>query len=480
MAIGSRGSGTSMPALLLLLLLLLPLVLLQVVSRSTVEFLPGFDGPLPFHLETGYVGVGVGEREEIQLFYYFIKSERNAEEDPLMVWLTGGPGCSAFSGLAYEIGPLNFKIKEYINDSLPELVYNPYSWTKASSIIFVDAPVGTGFSYATKASAYRTGDFEQVRDLNNFIRKWLIRHPKFMSSPLYVGGDSYSGFTVPALVQAIINGNEEGRKPYVNIKGYLLGNPVTDPVIDGNSPIPYAHGMGLISDELYEALQKSCKGQYRFFDPSNVDCLRNIQSYYQCIIGLQTAQILEPLCGFASPKPPVQGEALGKVRFLIEQVFRDNPPAPVVPDLGCRAYGYTLAPKWTNDENVRKALHIRKGSVGTWQRCAFGLPYTSEITSSLQYHANLSKQGCRSLIYSGDHDMIVPFLGTQAWIRSLNYSIVDDWRPWMVGAQIGGYTRTYANQMTFATVKGGGHTAPEYRPEECSAMYKRWISEEPL
>ncbi|OWM80612.1 hypothetical protein CDL15_Pgr006642 [Punica granatum] len=364
-----------------------------------------------------YVGVGVGEREEIQLFYYFIKSERNAEEDPLMVWLTGGPGCSAFSGLAYEIGPLNFKIKEYINDSLPELVYNPYSWTKASSIIFVDAPVGTGFSYATKASAYRTGDFEQVRDLNNFIRKWLIRHPKFMSSPLYVGGDSYSGFTVPALVQAIINGNEEGRKPYVNIKGYLLGNPVTDPVIDGNSPIPYAHGMGLISDELYE-----------------------------CIIGLQTAQILEPLCGFASPKPPVQGEALGKVRFLIEQVFRDNPPAPVVPDLGCR-----VTPHLISHVGLRRpvvGLYI-----GTWQRCAFGLPYTSEITSSLQYHANLSKQGCRSLIYSGDHDMIVPFLGTQAWIRSLNYSIVDDWRPWMVGAQIGGYTRTYANQMTFATVK---------------------------
>lgn len=39
---------------------------------------------------------------------------------------------------------------------------------------------------------------------------------------------------------------------------------------------------------------------------------------------------------------------------------------------------------------------------------------------------------------SGDHDMVVPFLGTQAWIRSLNYSILDDWRPWIVDWQIAG------------------------------------------
>ncbi|KAI9383748.1 hypothetical protein POPTR_013G124750v4 [Populus trichocarpa] len=76
--------------------------------------------------------------------------------------------------------------------------------------------------------------------------------------------------------------------------------------------------------------------------------------------------------------------------------------------------------------------------------------------------------------------MEVPFLGTQAWIRSLNYSIVDDWHPWHFQGQVAGYTRTYSSQLTFATVKGGGHTAPGYRPAECFAMFKRWIVQEPL
>lgn len=48
--------------------------------------------------------VEVDERHGVQLFYYFARSEKDPDEDPLVLWLSGGPGCSGISGLAYEIG----------------------------------------------------------------------------------------------------------------------------------------------------------------------------------------------------------------------------------------------------------------------------------------------------------------------------------------------------------------------------------------
>ncbi|XP_071728737.1 serine/threonine-protein kinase RHS3-like [Rutidosis leptorrhynchoides] len=73
---------------------------------------------------------------------------------------------------------------------------------------------------------------------------------------------------------------------------------------------------------------------------------------------------------------------------------------------------------------------------------------------------------------------------TQACIKELNYSVIDQWRSWKFYGQIAGYTESYSNRITFATVKAGNlqitmYTAHEYKPEECFAMFKRWISYQP-
>ncbi|POO03704.1 Serine carboxypeptidase-like [Trema orientale] len=453
---------------LLLLLVILAEYSFSVHPASTIEFLPGFQGPLPFQLETGYVGV------DGQLFYYFVKSERKPEKYPLLLWLTGGPGCSAWSGLVYEIGPVNYKIEKY-NGSLPTLVLNPYSWTKVSNIIFLDSPAGTGFSYAKTLPINHWGDFKQVDELLQFLNKWLINHPEFISNSVYISGDSYSGIVVPMLAQQISNGNKEGAIPPINLKGYVLGNPQTDQASNDNYKIPFAHRMTLISDELYKSLETSCQGEYKNIDPNNTKCLKVFQDYEKCISGVNKAHILEPLCPFASPKP----HGRRSLNQNSEVFLRSDSP---LPQFGCREYDQLLSRYWANDPDVREALHVQKGNIGEWERCnpVLKSQYKREVVSSFQYHVNLSAKGFRTLIYSGDHDMVVPNLGTQAWIKSLNYSIVDDWRPWLVQGQVAGYTRSYSNQMTFATIKGAGHTAPQYKPKECFAMLRRWIDHESL
>nr|AAL73566.1 Putative serine carboxypeptidase [Oryza sativa Japonica Group]AAM08632.1 Putative serine carboxypeptidase [Oryza sativa Japonica Group] len=71
-------------------------------ARNVITHVKGFQGRLPFHLETGYVEVD--NTNTVELFYYFIQSERSPADDPLILWITGGPGCSALSGLLFEIG----------------------------------------------------------------------------------------------------------------------------------------------------------------------------------------------------------------------------------------------------------------------------------------------------------------------------------------------------------------------------------------
>ncbi|XP_073266702.1 serine carboxypeptidase-like 18 isoform X2 [Populus alba] len=428
-------------------------------SKSIIKSLPGFDGLLPFVLETGYIGVG--EVEAVQLFYYFIESERSPKDDPLVLWLTGGPGCSALSGIIYEIGPLSFDYAKSSGGGKPVLALNPYSWTKIANIIFVDAPVGTGFSYSTTWEGYHVTDTLSAAETYEFLRKWLVDHPKFLTNPLYVAGDSFTGIVAPIIVQEISDGNEVGHQPTMNLKGYVLGNPRTDYEIESNSIVPFAHLKALISDKLYESFMKNCKGEYLNPDQSNASCMEDILAINECIGNLDNAQILEPACKDISPKPVA---LKWDPRFLIADDADILLSSPRVPGPWCR------------------------GTIKDWRRCNKTLAYSYNVESTVDYHRNLTKQPYRALIYSGDHDMTIPYIGTHEWIESLNLTIKYDWEPWFVDGQVAGYAMLYADNaqeyitydLTFATVKGGGHTAPEYRPQQCLAMMDRWFDYYPL
>ncbi|TXG64079.1 hypothetical protein EZV62_011073 [Acer yangbiense] len=425
-------------------------------SQSIVKTLPGYAGKLPFTMETGYVGVG--DLDELQLFYYFVESVRNPVRDPLLLWLTGGPGCSGFSGLVFEVGPLTFDYETF-NGSLPSLLDNPYSYTNIANMIFLDAPVGTGFSYSKTQKGWYSSDTLSTKAIYEFIQKWIMDHPKFSNNPLYITGDSYSGMIVPMVSLEIAI--------------------VTDLHDDENSRVKYFHRVGLISTELYESAKQNCGQEYITPDILNADCMNDIELIARCTLKVCDAQILEPKCSYASPKPKgLKWES----KFFDDQPLDIDFKEPQREENWCRNSNYVLSYIWANDESVQKALHIRNGTVLEWKRCNKTLAYDSDVLSVVFDHKQLINGGYRGLVYSGDHDMLIPYTGTTYWIKTLNLTVIDVWRPWFVEGQIAGFTVKYANitstgdGLVFATVKGGGHTAPEYKPKECLAMVDRWLS----
>ncbi|KAI4367557.1 hypothetical protein MLD38_023284 [Melastoma candidum] len=449
-------------------------------AQHVVEYLPGYSGTgkIPFTMETGYIGVG--DMEEVQLFYYFVESERDPSVDPLMLWLTGGPGCSGFSPLAFQIGPMIFDYDSY-NGGLPTWRHAKHSWTKAANIIFIDQPVGAGFSYSTTTQGSFSDDKKAAFDAYTFLRKWLLKHPQFLGNQLYIGGDSYSGIIVPLVVNNILIGLENGDRPRMDLQGYVLGNPVTDTYIDPNSRIPYVHRVNLISDKYYQDAVTYCGGDYVNIDANNTLCIATMKKIKQCLLQINLAQILEPQCAFASKKTEeLEFPFKGQEAEYIEHLLSDDK----LPAMRCRGFTYVLAYKWLNDAQVRRALNVREGTAANWHRCWKTFSnFTEEVTSTIPYHKNFTNTGLRALIYSGDHDVSVPYLSTMTWIKSLGLPVFDEWRPWYVDGQIAGYQVKYMNdnyRLTYVTLKGAGHTGPEYKPHEALEMFDRFVARYPI
>ncbi|XP_056165599.1 serine carboxypeptidase-like 20 [Syzygium oleosum] len=466
---------------------------------SLITSLPGFNGTLPSAHYAGYVTID-GSPGKKNLFYYIIASERNPSKDPVVLWLNGGPGCSSFDGFIYEHGPFKFQAGKP-KGSLPVLHLNSFSWSKVSNIIYLDSPCGVGLSYSDNPKNYVTGDLQTASDTHAFLLKWFELYPEFLSNPFYISGESYAGVYVPTLASEVVKGIQLGEKPLINFKGYMVGNGIADDKFDGNALVPFAFGMGLISNDIFEACQITCGG--KFYDPPSETCEENLHKVHLAVSGLNLYDILEP-CYRNSETKYESGNTSMPLGFHQKGVnkkplpkrtrmFGRASPFWTVRDAGVSSsesqdefhiecVDDEVAVAWLNDEAVRKAIHGAPASAaGSWWICSTRVKdsYSRGNGSMIPYHKNLISQGYRVLIYSGDHDRRVPFTGTQAWTRSMGYKIIDEWRPWMTDDQVAGYLQGYDN-FTFLTIKGAGHMVPQTKPREALEFYSRWLDGKPI
>lgn len=112
--------------------------------------------------KSGLVSLGSGD----DMFYWLFQSRRSPSTDPLVMWLTGGPGCSSEMAVFYENGPFT------INDDM-SLTSNAYSWNDVSNVIFVDNPVGTGFSENAGLSHLDKTEEEIAETMYRFLQGFL-------------------------------------------------------------------------------------------------------------------------------------------------------------------------------------------------------------------------------------------------------------------------------------------------------------------
>ena len=112
-------------------------------------------------------------------WWYFPKPGK-----PLLIWLQGGPGGSSMFGLFAEMGPFN-------SDANLKLVKRDAAWTDEYAMLFIDNPVGAGFSYTTSDDGYCNDSKNCVAsNLYSLLQQFYGVFPDQLGVPLFVTGES--------------------------------------------------------------------------------------------------------------------------------------------------------------------------------------------------------------------------------------------------------------------------------------------------
>jgi len=430
------------------------------VPGDLITSLPGFTGTFPSKQYSGYMDANPGRH----LHYWFVESESStAATDPVVLWMNGGPGCSSLDGYFYEQGPLHF-VNNPDKDAAIQLELNPYRWNLIANMIFLEAPVGVGFSYSD--TQFPLNDTQTAEDNYAFLLSFFAAYPEYASNPFFVAGESYAGVYVPTLVQQIYEGNQGGKNPKINLEGFMVGNGCTGNNVGSCSPdgteilFNFLYGHGLFTTDLYNKINKACTN----FRNPGAACALLLNEMSDQVNAVNIYNIYAPC---------VNGGA-ARAAALRAPSFLPNIPGPVECIDGIDASAYL------NNAQVRAAIHVVNASVvPQWVICA-GIDYTSNIPSLLTIYPTLIKN-YRTLIFNGDVDACVPYNGNEAWTESLGIPVKQGWRAWMVDEQVAGYVTTYdLNGFAFLTVKGAGHMVPEYMPPQALAMFQRFLTNQPF
>jgi len=332
---------------------------------------------------------------------------------------------------------------------------NAYSWTQDYNVLYIDNPVGTGFSRVDE-DGHVTNTSQIGDQLYRFIYQFYQVFEEYRGIDLYITGESYAGKYVPAMAFAIHEGNQIAEKK-IPLKGISIGDGLMDPSTQFTGLGNVAYCMGLADQNEREVIEGYDAKYWAAIKAGDTVAAFNV--------------IDELINGDFYTGPTYFLQITGtKEYFTI--MDPDYPPNPY------EAY--------LNRPEIKEALHVGT-KIFKWYNPNVEKPLVPDFVNSVEHIlAALLDNHYKVLVYNGQMDLIITCPRTQDFLYNLEWSGADAWKKskkiiWKINTTdqyVAGFVKQSGN-FTQAIVRGAGHMVPEDQPARAYDLLHRFINDIP-
>lgn len=458
-------------------------------ANDLVINLPGLNFKPNFHHYSGYLKAS----NTHFLHYWLTLSQKNPATAPVVLWLSGGPGCSSADGLLEELGPFHIK------DNGKTVYENVYAWNKIANVLFIESPAGVGYSYATDGNITTNDDQTAAENRVALIDLFKNKFPEYKENDFYITGESYAGVYLPTLGNLLLS--DPGNFP--NFKGLAVGNPLLSYSLNINSLVPFLYQHGLISEKTWTFLSNVCCNRAPYVcdyygitrSANTTACFKTLESlfsitrnmqhynpynmYFSCYLPSNTESNMGPL------------HIYHRVIFKHIQMENSKRPTRLHAHPQMKNGGSTIplcaqymnAFYYMNRQNVRQSLSI-PSNLPQWTQCNSDLNskyYHTQHMDMSKFILKLVQANKKVLIYNGDVDSVCNVMGNQKFVHRLSLPLIKDKTLWTYATDIpdaAGFVTKY-NGVDFVTVRGSGHFVPLTKKHEALQMIANFIWNKP-
>eukprot|EP00055_Hartaetosiga_balthica_P010143 m.42338 g.42338 ORF g.42338 m.42338 type:complete len:462 (+) comp7054_c1_seq1:2002-3387(+) len=400
---------------------------------------------------TSYAGFyTVNATTDNNLFVWYFPSQDGNQSAPLLIWLQGGPGGASTFGLFSEIGP--FSVDE--NNVLHE---RDTTWNSNYSLLFIDNPVGAGYSYTGTGKGFATNSKVDVaRDLFACLQGVYSTFPNLKSVDLYITGESYAGHYIPAFGAYIHDQNANGAS--VPLKGVSIGDGWTDPVNQMQATPDLMYNLGLADTNQKLQLEDYSIRTVQAINSGNFTEAFEIWD--------------EMLNGDIYKYPTLFYNLTGSMDY--DNFLRTQSPV---------SFGYYQ--KYITQASIRKAIHVGNATMNSGLECEMHL--INDVMQSYKDELAVLMDNYKVLLYNGQLDLIVGTPLTERFLPTVNWSGADAymkadrvvWKVEKTDVEVAGFART-VNNFRQVVVRSAGHIAPFDQGRVVKDMVTRFIENIPM